>query len=444
MDIFKAYTILFIGLVFILSYLAYPKKIFLLYILIKPIIDRFAEQGASIGGITIGYHYLAALIIPTMSVLYVILKKVRVSSVPLKILLLCYIASNCFAFLLEGKYTLDNAGYYIRVVFPIFLYFTIPFILDKESDILKLIKYTAISGIFPSLMIFLQRIGIVAQNRVAEGFGAEVYDRATGGYADSFSAALPIIISLFCILFIVQHYKETRQRSFGYKIMIIPYLVAIFFTYHRMSFIVMTIVFLIWTVVNRRYVIILSVSVIIMISFPIIATFLPSFFADFYVSEKVHGSTSVDPKHKISNATLHGRAGLWRRYIDKYQESGTFRQIFGIEMAGRAPHNDYLRVLITNGLAGLSVYLVLLLVLGFRLLRTYIRSKRENDRFMVHFSLTAIFLYIFYLLGSVTLAISLLSTLTWFFWIFSGITFHRYFVKHRAGKETLNKVSIPA
>jgi O-antigen ligase len=214
-------------------------------------------------------------------------------------------------------------------------------------------------------------------------------------------------------------------------------------TYHRMSFIVVTIVFLLWTLINRRYAVILTIAVLLMVSFPLVVAFLPSFFADIYVTERVHGSTSSDPNGKISNATFHGRGGVWRKFMKKYEESDEFHQLFGIEMAGRAPHNDYLRVLITNGLIGLLIYLAMLLFIGLKLLRTYAMSRQHGDRFMTQFSLTALFIFIFYVLGSMTLAISLLSTITWFFWIFSGITFYQHQLRQRTKEFELDGTVIP-
>jgi len=419
----KLIPLLIAGIIFIFAYIAYPRQIFLFYILVKPVVDRFGDAGASVEGTSLGYHYIAALVIPTMSMMYVMVMRENFFSLPHGPLIFLYILLNIVSFLVEGRYSLDIVGYFIRIFLPLFLFFSIPFILSDRESILKFVRYSAISGLFPCVMVALQKMGIVAQNRVAEGFGNELYDRATGGYADAFSAAMPIIISIFCIYFLLQYSGERRERNILYKGLLVVYLVSLVFTYHRMSFIVVALVTVFWAVINRKTAFILLLAGVTIVSVPLLMRFVPSFYGDIYVAERTHGVTPGDSTEQMAGATLHGRGWVWKKFLDKFNRSSSLEKLLGIEMAGRAPHNDYLRVLITNGLLGLSVYLCLLIALGLRLSRAYLYFRKTEDTLMSQFALTSGFFFIFYVLGSTTLAISLLSSLTWYLWIFAGVTY---------------------
>jgi hypothetical protein len=427
MDILKAVLFLAVGLTFMILFLKLPKQMFLFYILIKPIVDRFSEGGATLGGVSLGYHYIAALVVPAVAFLCVLGRRKNLLLLPHKVLIFLFIAGNIVAWLAEGNYTLDNAGYYIRVVFPVFLYFSIPFLLDVQEDILRLIRITSVSGIFPTAMIFLQRVGMIAQNRAAEGFGGTLYDRATGGYADSFSAALPIIISVFCVLFLLQHNKEERKKTVFYWMLLPLYAVALAFTFHRMTFVVLALVVLIWIMVNRRVMVGVVLSALALAALPVLMHFLPEFFADIFIRETVHRGGFMEPASRISNATFHGRIGVWTYFLEMFRKAPFFRQAFGIFMAGRAPHNDYLRILITNGFVGLLLYAAMLFSVAAGILSTYLQSRSRKDPFLSHLSLLALFLFLFYFLSGFTLTISLLSTLTWFFWVFTGIVYYQRF-----------------
>ncbi|MGO9020345.1 MAG: O-antigen ligase family protein [Syntrophobacteraceae bacterium] len=425
METVKAGLVIVVGIFFIMAFFQFPKHVFLLYILIKPFVDRFAESGASVGGgVTLGYNYIAALVVPPMSLIYVLVMRRNLFSLPHKSLLLVFMVLNIVSFLVEGNYSVNVAGYFLRVILPLLLFFTIPFILSEREDILKFIRYSAISGIFPCAMAVLQKMGLIAQNRVAEGLGSTVYDRATGGYADSFSLALPIIIAIFCLYFLLQYTTGTKdKRIYVYWFLLVVDLVCLVFTYHRMSFIVVALVSALWSLINRRYAVILMGAGLIIVSLPFLVRFVPDFFGDLYVTKQIHGGVMEAPKEELASAALHGRGWVWRMFLDKFDHSTPLEQIIGIEMAGRAPHNDYLRVLITNGVFGLGVYLSLLFALGLRLRRAYLYFSGEGDSFMSQFALTSLFFFIFYVLGSTTLAISLLSSLTWYLWVFVGITY---------------------
>ena len=237
---------LVLGLASAALFIVYPGQIFVWYLLIKPVVDGFLEQGAVIGGATLSFSYLPSLIMPGLFFVLSAFHAHRFRHLPFKGFVILYMVLNVAAYFKEGHFDVGTTGYYIRVVFPIFLYFGVPLFVDGRAALERLVKIAAISGIFPCLMIFLQKLGFISYNREAERLGSEIYERATGGYADSFSVALPIIISVFFLLQIIQMNKESRRSQIIFEVLLASYLFSLIFTFHRMSYLVVTVVLAMW------------------------------------------------------------------------------------------------------------------------------------------------------------------------------------------------------
>ena len=92
-------------------FLIYPGQIFVWYLLVKPIVDGFLEQGASIGGTTLSFSYLPSLIMPTFFLLLALFHANRLKYLPYKGLVISYMILNIFAFFKEGHFRVGTAGY---------------------------------------------------------------------------------------------------------------------------------------------------------------------------------------------------------------------------------------------------------------------------------------------------------------------------------------------
>ena len=423
----------------------YPGQIFIWYLLVKPIVDGFLEQGATIGGTTLSFSYVPSLIIPSLFAILAAFHMNRLQYLSLKGFVVLYMLLNVVAYFKEGNFSIGTTGYYIRVLFPLLLYFGVPLFVDSRDAISRMVKIAAISGVFPCMMIFLQKLGFIQYNREAEVLGTVVYDRATGGYSDSFSVALPIIISVFFLLNIIQSNKELKISQLPYEILLGGYLFSLIFTFHRMTYIVIAIAVCIWIYLNRRvgYAIILGAAVII--SFSTLQVFVPDFFGDInIVADSMHSATVVnaDDDVALASGALHGRGWLWTRFLNEYFNSPIMDQLFGLYIPGRAPHNDYIRVLFTVGAFGTIIYLLMLALIGLKLLSILRYYSKSDDILLKNLSQTTLFMFIFYILGGVTLTISTLSTMSWYFWLLVGIIFYQYNKEQYADRKILRQIFI--
>jgi hypothetical protein len=415
---------LLLGLASAALFVIYPGQIFVWYLLVKPVVDGFLEQGATIGGATLSFSYLPSLIMPSLFLLISAFHMNRFQHLPFKGFVILYMLLNVFAYFKEGQFNVHNTGYYVRVVFPMFLYFGVPLFVDSRQALERLVKIAGISGIFPCGMIFLQKLGFISYNREAEKLGSEIYERATGGYADSFSVALPIIISTFFLLQIIQTNKESGRGSQKlYEFLLAAYLFSLVFTFHRMTYVVIVLVLGMWIYLNKRFNYAVLLGIVAVVFLGTLQAFVPDFFSDVDVirdnSDSIYAGS--DQGLALERSALHGRGWLWQMFMDEYAQKSFVDQMFGIRLPGRAPHNDYIRVLFTVGAFGLGVYLFMLTLIGARLLVILRHFTKAGDSFMKNLSQTALFMYVFYVLGGITLTISTLSTMSWYFWILFGL-----------------------
>ena len=419
-------------------FVIYPGQLFVWYLLVKPVVDGFLEQGATFGGVTLSFSYLPSLVIPSLFLGLAFFHAQRFRYLSFKGFVIFYVLLNVFAYFKEGNFSVGTTGYYIRVIFPIFLYFGVPLFVESRAALEKLVKIAAFAGIFPCAMIFLQKLGFISYNRDAERLGSVIYDRATGGYADSFSVALPIIIAIFFLLHIIQSNKENGKIQKIYELLLGGYLFSLIFTFHRMTFIVVSVVLCLWIYLNRRYSYAVYLGVGAVIAISTLQVFLLDIFGDVdLLAERDAGvvTTNSGSEFALERTALHGRGWLWTLFIREYLNAPFLDQMFGIRLPGRAPHNDYIRVIFTVGAFGFAVYMFMLFLIGIKLWSIMTYYSRSDDVFFKNLSQVGVFMFIFYILGGVTLTISTLSTMSWYFWILFGIISYQYNKARDAGRK---------
>lgn len=408
-------AVVFIGVVIFLI----PTRFIYFYILVKPIIDRGVEFLGAAG------RHAAGVAFPVFTFIYALSTRKDFRPLSFKLLIVFYIFLYVVAFARFGPYSLDTLGLYLRALLPPLLYFSIPAIFIQKENVIKFIKLGALSGISASFVIFLQFLGLINPESKKEllAVGEEEMMRYTGGYFDAFSASLPIIVSIICLLFIIQFQKK---KLYFYILGINIF--AVFLTVHRMSTIVLAVIFAIWVIVNKRIKLGLLTLAIVLVSLPFLTQFVPDFFGKMNLFSETESSsyTTSEEGLQFSSQALHGRGWLWRSYLEKFSSAPGLSQLFGVSTTGRGPHNDYLRILMNLGLFGLMLHLLLLALIGLKLLSIFLKSRRSQNEYLAQLSLTAFFFWIFLFLGSMTLTVGLLSTMMWYFWMFAGLAFVQY------------------
>lgn len=399
-----------------------PRNFILLFFLIKPALDYFAERGITIAGLYISTNYIAGVLVPLSLLAYVLIRRHNLEIMPYKSLIVAFVLINVLSFFVQRDFAVGAyapSGTLFRVLSPICFYFAIPFILEKESDIVLFLKMVVFSGIFPMVMGFLQLFGVIHYERQIRAFGELVLGRLTGGYHGPFSLTLPLIIAIFAILFFLyykRHDEEESKPNFLYILLLVVYSVVIFFTYHRMSYIIVLIAILLWIVYSdvKYKPVFLAVMVGVVVYFGV--DFVSNLFYDVY--EPFEAGTGL-----YTHQALTGRVWLWRPLLNNFAGANLFQKLFGIQIMSRHPHNDYIRILYSHGSVGLILYLLLMGAIG----RSIVQSLRirTHNRFISRLGFVSLSVFLAYILGSITIAITIIPNICWFFWTFSGLLFYQ-------------------
>ena len=106
-----------------------------------------------------------------------------------------------------------------------------------------------------------------------------------------------------------------------------------------------------------------------------IIIFVNPFAADFqntFKDEIEYLTHRVETKDMV----FRGRLSQWGIGMHHFNGLPFINKLFGAKKSIGNPENDYFRILWYNGLAGLSIYVVLLLLTGYFLLNGYVVNKQ--------------------------------------------------------------------
>jgi hypothetical protein len=124
--------------------------------------------------------------------------------------------------------------------------------------------------------------------------------------------------------------------------------------------------------------------------------------------EEATGDGDVD-----SSRLLHGRIGVWQNILAGFSEASAIEQMVGVRSAAGA-HNDFLQKLIYGGFVGLTIYLVLLWMIGVRVAKLYFREKTPIN-------LMAVMIFGGWMIDTIGVVPSLYPGYQWYAWGLIGL-----------------------
>lgn len=108
-------------------------------------------------------------------------------------------------------------------------------------------------------------------------------------------------------------------------------------------------------------------------------------------------------------STFAGRWQIWEEMAKEWQSLGTFAHTFGAGRMANGAHNDYLQVLFHGGYVGLGIYFILLASVGW-LVGRCLWQKIDI------WAITALFVFIMWMVDTIGLIPSAFSGYQWFAW----------------------------
>jgi hypothetical protein len=393
-----------------------PTKFLIVFFWLKPFIDRLRMN------VLVYFPYVYSIAIPIACLLVILSRFNLLKRLPNKILFLLYTSIYLLAYIRFIAFDIETVGVYIRVLFPIVFYFAAPIIFDSIEKIENYIKAVSYSGILPASFIWLEKLGIITTEGTvgkSEVIGEQTFHRMTGGYYDAFTAALPILVSLIFLLFLIENKKYNIKNTLIKYFLLLFFISALIFTYHRMTYIVIAISFIVWIISYKKIKIGVSCLALFLIVMPIIVQFSSEMFQDLKLFKSTYGNYASNyvKEQEVDPSAFHGRMHGWLIFIDEIQKASALEILLGLRTEFRV-HCDYLRVILNIGILGLFLHLTILFLAAFKF--SYILI-RESNRFKKGIALIGTCLSVLYIAGSVTLAMGVLNTLTWNFFMLFGI-----------------------
>jgi len=404
------FLILF-GFLFIVFILIKPLNGLLFLIILRPTLDVFTNKSIiSAGNFSLNIASLLAILAIALSFLIILKNLEELKSIPLKFPWLLFILI-IFSSLFYSISISTSIAEWIRIL-SIFSLYILSFILIKNPVDFKKLIYTIIfSVLIPGLVAFHQFFTQTGMTIIDENITNRIFGTFAHPNLLAYYLTLPIALIIFLIL---SKDKYQLKNNLLYLLFIFSFAILLL-TYTRGAWVVFLIVIFTLGIINYK-------------------KFLLGAFLGLILLYLV-----VSPLHtRVNNlfeynpySSIQWRINLWKDSLKFSQKElfagyglGTANKVIldnrGEKFGSPDPHNDYLKILIENGILGLITYLFIIIALFINLLWGYLKS---NSLFNKNF---------FLLLIGISLALYTMSfadnvlrntALQWIFWILLGALF---------------------
>lgn len=403
------FAILFISFIFVEPFYG-----LLILIILRPTLDIFTNQSViSIGQYSLNIASVLAILVIGFSFAVAFYHFRKLSSLPLKIPLLVFICLTFTSIFFSQSAYLSLAEW-LRIL-SIFSLYLLGFILIKnKADFKKLIFVVIGSAFIPAIVAFYQfftgtGITIISENISNRIFGTFAHPNLLAYYI-----ALILILLVFLIL---NRQKYQLKNSLLYSFFALNG-VLLLLTYTRGAWLFFLVALATVGIVKYKK-FLLGALLALFIFYLVIPP----------LNTRVNSLFKYDPFDSIQ-----WRIELWKDGIKYSKEHiiaghglGTASKIIldrrGESFGSPDPHNDYLKILLENGIIGIVSYLFLIISLFITLIKGYFQSKEFFTK-----NLFLLFIGISLGLYLMSFADNILrnTALQWSFWIILGALFAIY------------------
>jgi O-antigen ligase len=372
-------------------------------------LDLFWESNVtSLGGFDLNAVRIVGIVMPLVCVVAMFMGRRSVLDLTYVPLMLLFSAHNLLLAFFKSNYpTYDSIAVLLRLVNGFAFYIVASTLLATRQKSEYLINAWILSSIIPvgvSLFLFATHssAGFMAAS-------AGKVERLKGLYHDAHGLAM-VLILVFPLLALRFQGAASRFKRGVFGCLMLVYSWLLIFTQSRTFWIIGIIqMFVIaHTEVRKRGFIIVAAGIL----FAFVAH-------SALVMGRFDKELQVDEWARRNPELMGGRVGIWEDRWANFTSAEPFDQLFGLgNGAAGAVHNDYLRILIDNGLFGSVVYFVTLVFAGKKLISIY---RSEHTGLRKDLSLVGLLTLVNILVMSVSLWPSLYPNVQWFFWGFVGV-----------------------
>lgn len=392
------------GFVFMLSLLNYRLGFFL-FLFLRPLIDFATDlQLFSVGRVNVNLLFIYGGLILLFSLIVLKVNWRELKERKLTVMWSLFIVWSLFS--LSYSFDVFSSIKELSRYFSIFFSFSLGAMLIKKSqDLTKLIKVIIFSSLIPALVALYQFFFAAG---LMEGGINRLYGTMAHPNMLAFYLLLPITLSIFIFL----NVKKTRLESYIYLAIAVFLSFILVYTYTRGAYVALILIFILIGLLKfRKFLLVAGVGLFFL------------YVVSLSFQERFNTLFQSDPYGSIS-----WRIGLYRDSISYIAESPIIGQGVGLaesiiasnrdfRLGATQPHNDYIRLALDGGIIGMSIYIILVIVLLFELIRLYKQENRTRLKMLNIFVLAfAVSLY------TMSIGDNILNdtTLEWHFWALAG------------------------
>ncbi|MBL7960943.1 hypothetical protein JNL27_11965 [bacterium] len=291
---------------------------------------------------------------------------------------------------------------FFQVSNMIAVYFLMPNLISNNDELKKFLQVLLLAGLFPIITGILQSFNLLPELKTLRTTGDLI--RISGWYYDSSNMRFYSFQTLVTSIFFIYHFRPAIILRVSLYVYTAACLFITYKTYSKSAIGIIAASFLIYVVLSKR----------IILGLVGIFIFLTLWTTSDFISRDIEKLVWKEVKYTESsegfntNSLLSGRIGIWDNYLNEYTQSDIVDKAFGLSyVVGRNAHNDFLRILVSNGFVGLGLYGVILLSLLYYLLTSYL-SHRDI------LSIFSIILFGAFIIDSVGLTMTLQPAYCWF------------------------------
>ncbi len=365
---------------------------FVLLVLFRPVIDNFyylKETSPFLSPL-----YIVGVLTPLLSVVAII--KVpkpnysRLDSVMAVYSTLIFL--SCAFLLIRAGFSMDSLEVSLKLSLPAFVYFFGRRFIRSKKDLLGIFQTFIYSAAFVLVILGYELIFNPISVQMSRGL-----ERIQGNFADVINYA----IYATCGVLLAGFYYFDKSKSWKFNkrvtifmITVVISLVIISNIHHTASYAVIMGLFIIFLVNNLRSN--LGGAVFFILTAAVVVYTFGKETIDENIMPLIETDIQVYEGEKDSEALLHGRVGRWESFLEVFDESNVVSKLIGLpsgmdepfKYISKGAHNDFLRIMMFTGLAGLFAYLIFLF-------SSFMRTLKHDTpmRFLGLGTLAIFFLY---------------------------------------------------
>jgi len=242
-------------------------------------------------------------------------------------------------------------------------FFLIPSMIKSNEHFRRLLIAMMIGGIFPIAVSIYQAItGVHWVERYTVGLL-----RYDGLYHDSFPVRFYGTFTIFAALLYTQYFEIKK-----WYLKILPYIlmVAALYSIYKVYSKAAVVIFMSWALISllfsrRRFRVAVTLVILALIFTAVVGEDIVKSTEQLFSKEIEYRSGEV----KDVRYTLAGRGYIWENYMDFWKnDQKVIYQVLG-DGISRPSHNEFLRILLLSGIAGLVLFSLYLIRIGHLTLR---------------------------------------------------------------------------